>query len=356
MKKIGIVGAGNGGQAMAAHLALKGNEVKIFDVFKDTVDKLNSLGGIEIEGQYKNKGFGKIKLASTNIEDVVKGAEIVLVVLPSIYHADMAKRMAHYLEDGQWVGLFPHACMGAVEFAKVLKDNDCTADINLFATSTLLFACRAVGVGKVNIAGQKNKIGAATLPASKNKKAMEIFKDIIPELAFEGDVIKTSLDNINCWVHPAPTILNSGRIESKIPFEFYDDMTPSQTACIDALDLERIKIGEAYGIKLNSLVYECKTPYNGVGENMFEVLQDCNAHKGIKGPTTLRSRYIMEDVPYSLTACQSLAKIAGVKTQLIDAFTIIGRTLVPEIEEGRTIKNLGLEGMSKEDLIKMVRQ
>ena len=85
MKKITIIGAGNGGQAFAAYLSLKGHTVKIYDVAEDTVNKLNYLGGIILEGHSDVTGFGKIELASTDIGKVMEGCEIILVVLPSIY-------------------------------------------------------------------------------------------------------------------------------------------------------------------------------------------------------------------------------------------------------------------------------
>jgi hypothetical protein len=34
-------------------------------------------------------------------------------------------------------------------------------------------------------------------------------------------VLVTSLSNANSMMHPAPTVLNAGRIESKSPFEYY---------------------------------------------------------------------------------------------------------------------------------------
>ena len=74
------------------------------------------------------------------------------------------------------------------------------------------------------------------------------------------------------------------------------------------------------------------------------------------GQKSLNTRYLMEDVPCSLVSLQSLGKIAGVPTPCIDAMVTVGRTLMPDMVEGRTLKNLGLEGVSKEDFIKMCRE
>lgn len=354
-KTISIIGAGNGGQAFGAYLSLHGFDIKIFDVVQHTVDVLNEKGGISIEGNADVSGFGKILMASTDIGEVMEGTDIVLIVLPSLYHADMARKMAPYLKDDQWVVLNPHASMGPVEFENVLKECNCTAKINLVAASTLLFACRAVEIGRVVVAGQKKLFNASAYPSSKNDAARELFKDVIPAFDFQGDVIRTSLDNINCWVHPAPTILNTGRIESHTPFEYYIDVTPAQGRCIDALDKERMAIAKAYDIEIRPLVEEYKVLYRTDGENMYEIFKNNLDLHGISGQKSLETRYLLEDVPNSLVANQTLARIAGVETPVMDSMIQLGRTLVPGMEEGRTIKNLGLEGVTKEEFIQMCR-
>ncbi|MDY3867935.1 MAG: NAD/NADP octopine/nopaline dehydrogenase family protein [Pyramidobacter sp.] len=354
---IAIVGAGNGGQAFAGYLSLMGEHIKIFDVFPATVEKLNEVGGVLMEGNSKYKGFGKIELASTNMKDVIEGAKLILIVLPSLYHADMARQMAPYLKDGQVIVLNPHASMGPVEFKNVLNECGVTADVTIGCTSTLLFACRAVEIGKVVVAGQKQHLFASAYPSSRNQILVDMFKDILPEFEVVDDVIRTSLENINAYVHPAPSILNTGRIESGTPFEYYLDCTPAQGRYIDALDKERMALAAAYGLdhKMKMLVEEYKAMYRCHGDNMYEILTSNEDLKGIRGQKSLDTRYIMEDVPCSLVALQSLGKIAGVPTPCIDAMITVARTLLPHMIEGRTVKNLGLEGVSKEEFIKMCR-
>lgn len=358
MKKnhIAIIGAGNGGQAFAGYLSLMGERIKVFDVVPETVNKLNKVGGILMEGNSKYTGFGKIEKATGSMQEVIEDARLILVVLPSLYHADMARQMAPYLKDGQIIILNPHASMGPVEFRKVLNDCSVTADVTIGCSSTLLFACRAVEIGHVVVAGQKQHLIMSAYPSSRNSILQEMFKDLIPEFEVVDDVIRASLDNINAFVHPAPTILNTGRIESKTPFEYYIDCTPAQGRYVDALDKERMALAKAYGlVKMKPLVEEYKVMYRTHGENMYEILSQNEDLRGIKGQTALETRYLLEDVPCSLVALQSLGLIANVPTPCIDAMITVGRTLLPEMIEGRTIKNLGLEGVSKEEFIQMCR-
>ena len=82
---IAIVGAGNGGQAFAGYLSLMGERIKIFDVVPATVEKLNEVGGVLMEGNSKLTGFGKIEKATTRKQEVIEA------VRPAAIAASMQK-------------------------------------------------------------------------------------------------------------------------------------------------------------------------------------------------------------------------------------------------------------------------
>lgn len=352
-KSFAIIGAGNGGQAFAAYLSLKGHSVKIYDVSQKTVDILQEKGGVLLEGNSDVVGFGKIMLASTDLKEVIHGSDIVMVVLPSIYHKDMAEKMAPYLEDGQYVLLNPVAGLGIVEVQNALKAKGCTAKIHLGCTSTLLFACRAVEVGRVAVSGQKESFSAAALPASENQIFADVFADIFPQFDFAYDAIRVTLDNLNALVHPGPTLLYTGRIESGIDFEYYRDFTPSQGKLVEAMDKERMAIADAFGIPVRTALEEYCTMYPTHGNNVYEAIHNCPGYDGIMGQKTLRTRYILEDIPFALEAIKAMGQVAGVQTPCIDAVITLARAIVDDVAEGRTAKNLSIDGMSKEEFLKL---
>ena len=115
-------------------------------------------------------------------------------------------------------------------------------------------------------------------------------------------------------------------------------------------------LAKAYGLKIRTLIDEYKNVYVTKGNNMYEVITNCEGYHGIKGQKTLRTRYLLEDIPYSLVALQSMGKVAGVSTPCIDAVVTIARSMIPDMDEGRTLKNLGLEGVSKEEFERMCRE
>ncbi len=355
-KTIAVIGAGNGGQAFAAWLSLRGYKTRIFDVVPATVDAINKKGGIELCGNSDVTGLGKVEFASTDMGKVMDGCEIIMVILPSMYHKGIATEMAKHLVDGQYVMLNPNASLGTVQFRKVLNDCGCKADITLGAAATLLFACRAVEPGKVQVSGQKATLTATAFPSSNNKKLQDKLGDIFPAYKFNSDIIEVSLDNINAFVHPGPTLLNIGRIEGGVDFEYYLDFTPSQGKFVEALDKERCAIAKAFGINLPTIVEEYLAQYETKGNTIYDVMRNCEGYHGIKGQKNIRTRYMYEDIPYSLEPICAMADIAGVPVPCCRAIITIARAILgDELDEGRTAKNLGIEGMTKEEFMHLCR-
>ena len=71
------------------------------------------------------------------------------------------------------------------------------------------------------------------------------------------------------------------------------------------------------------------------------------------GQKTLHTRYILEDIPFALEAIKAMGQVAGVQTPCIDAVITLARAIVDDVAEGRTAKNLGIDGMSKEEFLKL---
>ena len=105
-------------------------------------------------------------------------------------------------------------------------------------------------------------------------------------------------------------------------------MTPSIGKYVEAEDKERIAVAAALGIKLRSIRDDYVIMYR-CGDHDTPLYQLCKNNPGYTGVMThdtLRTRYCMEDIPYSLVAIQAIAKIAGVATPCIrDRPCICGR-------------------------------
>lgn len=250
--KWSIIGAGNGGQAMAGHLAINGFSVKLFDVFESTIDAIKQKGGIQVEGAVQ--GFGKLELATADISEAIKGANIIVIVLPSLYHSEIAEKCAPYLEDGQIVVLHPGATCGAFDFKNTLDKLHCNKKITVAETQTLLYACRVSEPGHAFIYGIKNVVMVAALPAIENNTVVEALNTAFPQFKSAKNVLQTSLENLNAMMHPAPTILNTGRIDSQEDFLYYlDGITPAIGKYVEEMDKERIELGRLLGLEITPM-------------------------------------------------------------------------------------------------------
>ncbi len=352
-KKWAVIGAGNGGQAVAGHLALLGQTVRIFDVVRETVDEINRRGGISVS--HALSGFGKIEFATCEMEEALNGADNVMIVLPSIHHESIAAKCAPFLRDGQVVLLHPEASCGALAFRKALSDAGCRADITLGAVNTLLYSCRSVAPGDVYIYGIKKEVQLAAMPASRIVTLSENICSVLPWMKPVANVLVTSLSNPNAMMHPAPMLLNTSRLESNQPFEYYHEgITPSIGRFIENMDRERLALGEAFGLRLDNIrelyvkMYGC----DNADTPLYQICRNNPSYEGIMAGDTLRTRYVLEDIPYSLRSIQSLAHIAGVETPHIDTIVSLAEEMLPgEIDEGRTEAALGIAGMSPDQLL-----
>ena len=356
MKKTwAIIGGGNGGQAIAGHLGSMGERVRLFDVVQATVDALNEKGGIRLH--HAVEGYGPLEFATTDMGKAMEGADVLMVVLPAIYHKSIAQKMIPHLKDGQVVLLHPEASCGALEFRKQMQDMGCRADVVVGAACTLLYSTRIQSHGDVYVFGLKSEVPMAALPATDNAKLEAAIHPQLPWFKLVSNVVEVSLDNLNAMMHPAPMLLNTSRIEADpfIPFQYYHEgITPSVGKYICAMDAERIAIAAAMGYTQRNIcdeyiaMYRCAEP----GTPLYQICKNNPGYEGIMTSNTLATRYLLEDIPYSLEPIRALARIVGVETPCIDAIITLGRTILDDkMDEGRTAQALGIAGMTKEQLL-----
>lgn len=352
-----VIGCGHGGQTFAGHMAILGKRVRLYGRNPVKIGEINKTK--EITLCHALNGAGRIEFATSDMAKAMAGATHVIIVLPSNFHREVVHQLIPFLRDGQNVLLLPEASCGAIAFRKQMVDECCTAKIVLGAACSLPYATRAINPGSCHVSGLKDEIKIAALPASDNDRLYAAFKDF-PRFVTAKNVIETSIDNINAIMHPAPVLLNIARIEKEPPeeFEWYTEgMTPSLGLLLEAIDAERIAVAAAYGIKQRTLKRNYIEMYGCGNESMplYRVIQSNKRYEGIKNIKSIHSRYILEDVPYSLVAIAALGDVAGIPTPNIDAVCLLYKSMLgDELDQGRTAESLGIAGMSKESLLSMI--
>lgn len=117
--KISVIGGGNGGQALAGFLALRGFDVSLYNRSEWRISRVIKTKKIRLEGEIN--AVANISFATTDIGKAIEGRKLLMVVLPASAHRDIAKKIAPYLEDGQVIVLNQVEPQGHWNFATYLK-------------------------------------------------------------------------------------------------------------------------------------------------------------------------------------------------------------------------------------------
>jgi len=356
-----VIGAGHGGKAMAAHLALMGFPVTLYNRTYDNVAAIKARNAIQLNSYEGGPhGLAHLALVTSNMAEALENAQIIMVVVPSSAHADIARTAAPHLHDGQIVILNPGRTGGAMEFAKVLSDEGCTADVSLAEAETFIHASRSDGPAEARIFRIKDAVPLAALPATRTKKVLHALEPAYPQFIDGENVLHTGLNNMGAVFHPALTLLNAGRIESTLgEFQFYiDGVTPAVGRVLEVLDRERVTVAAALGLRARTGLEWLKMAYDATGEDLTEAIHNQPGYRGIMAPRTMHHRYLFEDVPMSLVPMVALGQRYGVSVRGMDSIIrlacFVHRT--DYWRQGRTLDKMGIEQWSVGELTQYAQE
>lgn len=356
--KIAILGAGHGGQAMAGDLALAGHEVRLAAVEEHSTNLkiLQVFGGIVVEGMTSTgapTGFAKPAMITTDCVKAIKGARVIMIVVPAFAQEVYIKLIVEHGERGQIV-VFNPGKFGTLALARQLRQAGRIGDFLIGETSSLIFAARTRGLGHVDIKGVKKELLFSALPSVRTAETIMTLMDLYPQMSPSLSVFQTSIDAPGIILHPITTILNMSRIEQIGPYRSsHYDITPSVARVMEAVDEERMSVArricyESFSFKdIMSLHYRVK------GESAYDVMYQISAHNVLMSPENMQVRYITEDIPYGMVTVASIGRLLGMATPKMDAIINIACMAngADYWKTGRTAEKLGLAGMSVKELI-----
>lgn len=351
-----VIGAGNGGLAMAGYLAKSGYKVNLYNRTLEKIKKLIEEPIIYLNGE--ETGIGILNKVTNNIGEAIEDVDIIMVTIPALGHNSIAKEMAPYLKDGQIIILNPGRTGGALEVYETLLRERKRNNIIVGEAQTFIYAARSNLYNQAHIFKSKKEVSLATIPATKTDYVLELINEAYPQFISARDVLETSINNYGAIFHPAPTLLNSGHIERCSPFEYYTEgITPSIGNFLEKMDRERMDLGKMLKINTISASQWLYESYGAKGDTIFEAVQNNPGYKGLLAPQGLYIRYIYEDVPCSLVPIESIAQCLGMKTPAITSIINIAELMTNRNfrEEGRTADRLGLEGLSISEMHLLAR-
>ncbi len=352
--KIAMVGAGNAGCAVAADLTLKGHEITLIKTSHAMHDdNFNYL--LENNGKMTLNEFGEIKTAYigkvTRDLSMIRGNEVVIIYIQTNFHEQLIERLAEHFEDGQIVLINP----GYLSTAYMMKH--CAGRDLIIAEAESSFIDGRImepGLFRVGFRNVRNPIGI--YPVARKEEAIKKLDLLDERFVYLDSVVEAALHNPNLVVHTVGSVLSIPRIEySKGEFcmyhEAYTRANPRTWMVLDALDAEKMNVLEKLGFERIPYVEACKYR-NSLDEtkDAKEVFLDyAEMPTRAKGPTSVDSRYINEDVPQGLVMLEALGKTLGVATPICTALieiasAALGRSMRAE---GRTPERLGIENIDR---------
>ncbi len=368
---VAVLGGGNGGHSVAANVSLAGFKVNFFELpqFAEPFERVLRTREIRIEG-VSIDGVAKLNLATTDIHQAIKDAEVIFVITPAFGHKVMAEACAPHVQDGQIFVLMPGSG-GSLEFVKIFKEKKIKEDLVFAESCTLPYGARLKGSGHVSVFINALILPTGVFPSKKTNDVIPRLQQFYPVITPAKDVLEAAINNPNPVVHPVATLLSATRIEhSKGEFYLYaEGMTPCVARTFESLNEERLSICKAMGYKLyhwNDLNFkdyslgeteeECR--YRILNTSMDAAFGKDGIYAGMKmkGPEHLKDRYVTEDVPYGMVLVSTLGDILNIPTPTHDAViqltSIINRT--DYWKTGRGLKELGLAGLNKQGLKKFL--
>ena len=351
---VAIIGAGNGGAAFAAHMTLCGEEVRLTDLFPEVLKDIKKTGTILLKYREVTRSV-KPYLVTENVAEALCRAKLIMVITPAFTHRMIAKACASLFEDGQVIVLNPGRTAGALEFLRVLRANGCDKQVVVAETQTLVYSCRRSDQeGAVEVYGVKSQVDISAIPGDKMPQVLKLLRNSYPQFKAVNSTLTTGLANIGCVFHPAPILLNTGRVETgKENFLYYKEgISPSVAKVAESIDEERMAVAAAYGVKVPSAFDWLNDSYDVTGDTLYERIQSNEAYRDIIAPRTVNARYLTDDMPNGLVPISELGKAAGVQTPVINAVITLANTMFGRdfSKEGRTLRSLGLEGANKEKI------
>jgi opine dehydrogenase len=363
IRTIAIMGAGHGGLAAAADLTRRGFDVRLHARREESLKPIREQGGILAKGV--QTGLVPIAFMTTDVAEALEGADLIMLVVPSVAHGFYAAALAPYLTPDLPVFVNPGHTGGGLHFVHSLREAGYRDAVKTCEGVTLTYICRKTGPAEVDIFSTVKNLKFAAFPGRHADELFAAIKPLYPEIVLRSSVLETGLTNINAVFHTPGMLMNAGWIEDTGgDFLFYrEGITPAVGRVTADVDRERLAVAKALGVPSASFLenfYQAGLTTKEAADSgdISRACVESEPNKSIKSPPSLDHRYVHEDVGYGLVPFAAFGDLAGVETPTIDALIHLCSQLmdIPYGQTGLTLEKMGLTGLGAADLQRFVEE
>jgi opine dehydrogenase len=355
---VAVLGAGNGGCALTADLAIRGFDVRLFNRSPERLAPIRQRGGITATGDVE--GFGEPTLITTDIAAAIDGCDTIVITAPTTSLPSFAAMLVHDLKSHQLVWLNPGHMGGALCFVAELRRLGAGAVPAVCESATLSHGSRMREPAAVHVMRLVRNLLVAGVPSTSTPDCVSRLDTLLPgRVAAASSVFETGLLDLNAVEHPAQILCNAGWLEhTRGDYLFYyEGTTPAVGRVIDAVDRERMALAEAMGVPTLSFVdYFHRAGFTSAQAartgSSYRAMQDSEPNRWIKGPPSLDHRYVHEDVGWGLVPWQALGGVFDVPMPVTASLITIATAMngIDYPSQGLTLEKMGLADLSARSL------
>ena len=356
--KTAVIGNGPLTLSVAGQLASRGAAVTLIDPQSNskTVQTLKASPVLHFTGEAT---YDATIADATKDLSAAAAADLVVVSVPPSQRDSVFPELASYIRNGQHLLFFP-ASFGAIVFSALLKGRQ-LKDITISESVSYPYVCAMSDANTIFVQSIKQTLGLAVLPQTRQDELLAMYNHYFDIYRLSTNCLETSLDNMNMTLHPLPVLMNLGAMDGDVTkFRHYiDGVTPHVAQLMEALDIERMALGEKLGVSLTSTLEQLMQFYGrnnaaGIGEYVSDLNGPYPEVRGFG----LNSRYVTEDVPFLLVAMEALGQAAGIPTPVATLTVDLASAVMGTDYRiyGYSLNKLGLTGSSAKEMMASMEQ
>lgn len=313
--RVAILGAGAIAYANAALLCQNGHDVVLWSPRGGRASAIAAMAAgapLHASGAVAGSFHPRLVL---DCAEAMADAQAIVIAVPGYGHRFVVEAMAPHVRGDQVIVFSSHLSLAALYLARLLGESGVQVPIATLATTVT--TGRQTSPDTVYVGAVRALLDVAVIPKERASRGMEVCRALFGDrFQLQTGLLAISLSNLNPQNHLAIALCNLTRMELGEKWSQNANITPAVARLMEALDLERLAIAQAFGLNVRTVQEHFLLSNDVPPGTLHEMVTHRAQRPGPFGPTALDSRYVTEDMPFGLAPTICIAHLAGVPVPL----------------------------------------